>query len=52
MLELKKKGIKLVSSVIRKLRGEVSTKALIKMGLIVGNNFSREGGVRIDTSFF
>lgn len=35
----------------RLLRGEVSTKKLIKRGLTVGNNFSRQGGCRIDTSY-
>ena len=39
------------SSFVRLLRGEVSTKTLIKHGLIVGDNFKREGGVRIDASY-
>lgn len=32
------------SSIVRVLRGEVSTVSLIKEGLIVGSNFSRQGG--------
>lgn len=40
-----------VSSVIRLLRGEVSTSSLVKQGLTVGSNFSRQGGVRIDASY-
>ena len=36
---------------MRLIRGEVSTSFLIKRGLKVGKNFSRQGGVRIDTSY-
>lgn len=43
--------IKLLASIVRMLRGEISTNQLIKRGLKVGYNFSREGGVRIDTSY-
>jgi len=32
------------SSIVRLLRGEVSTASLIKQGLTVGSNFSRQGG--------
>lgn len=39
------------SSIVRLLRGEVSTASLIKQGLTVGSNFSRQGGVRIDASY-
>lgn len=40
------------SSIVRLLRGEVSTASLIKQELTVGSNFSRqEGGVRIDASY-
>lgn len=38
------------SSILRFLRGEVPTSVLIKRGLIVGKNFSRQGGVKIDTT--
>lgn len=48
---MKNKLIVLVSSVIRLLRGEVSTGMLMKRGLKVGENFTRESGVRIDTSY-
>ena len=40
-----------VASVVRTIRGEVSTATLIKRGLVVGKNFSRQGGCRIDTSY-
>ncbi|KAA6303775.1 MAG: Galactoside O-acetyltransferase [Candidatus Ordinivivax streblomastigis] len=43
--------IKIIASCARMLCGEVSTDFLIKKGLKVGANFSREGGVRIDTSY-
>lgn len=33
-----------ISSILRMLRGEVSTKRLIKMGLTVGHTFRRQGG--------
>ena len=39
------------SRIVRLLRGEVSTAALVKQGLTIGNNFSRQGGVRIDASY-
>ena len=39
------------SSIVRLLRGEVSTASLIKQGLTVESNFSRQGGVRIDASY-
>lgn len=40
------------SSIVRLLRGEISTASLIKQGLTVGSNFSRQrGGVRIDASY-
>lgn len=42
--------IKVAAACIRLLRGEVSTARLKKMGLVVGKRFTREGGVRIDTS--
>lgn len=32
------------SSIVRLLRGEVSTASLIKQELTVGSNFSRQGG--------
>ncbi|WP_189663082.1 acyltransferase [Polaribacter sp. IC073] len=40
-----------ITSLVRLLRGEVSTKSLVKRGLVIGDNFSRQGGVRIDTSY-
>lgn len=40
-----------MASIVRAIRGEVSTTQLIKKGLIVGEKFSRQGGVRIDTSY-
>lgn len=48
---MKKALIVFVASIVRKLRGEVSTRALKKRGLVVGDGFSREGGVRIDSSY-
>lgn len=39
------------SSIVRLLRGEISTASLIKQGLTVGSNFLRQGGVRIDASY-
>lgn len=36
--------LKNVSNVIRMIRGEISTSALVKQGLTIGNNFSRQGG--------
>lgn len=39
------------SSIVRLLRGEVSTASLIKQELTVGSNFSRQGGIRIDASY-
>ncbi len=38
----------LIQSMIRLMRGEISTKKLIKRGLMVGKNFSRQGHVIID----
>ena len=38
----------LLQSMIRTIRGEVSTKKLIKRGLKVGNNFNRQGHCIID----
>lgn len=43
--------IQLLANLSRTLRGEVSTQKLIKRGLTVGNNFFRQGGCRIDTSY-
>lgn len=43
--------IQCVASVVRTFRGEVSTATLVKRGLVVGKNFSRQGGCRIDTSY-
>ena len=43
--------IKFLASLVRMLRGEVPTNTLIKRGMVVGDNFSREGGGRIDTSY-
>lgn len=43
--------IKSLASLVRMLRGEVSTNTLIKRGMKVGEGFSRQGGVRIDTSY-
>lgn len=40
-----------IASVIRLIRGEVPTSALVKKGMIVGRNFNRLGGGRIDSSF-
>ncbi len=39
---------KILQSIIRLLRGEVSTKTLIKRGLKVGKNFNRQGHCIID----
>jgi maltose O-acetyltransferase len=39
------------ASIVRMIRGEVPTDILIKRGMKVGKNFSREGGGRIDTSY-
>lgn len=38
-------------NLVRALRGEISTEKLIKKGLQVGENFSRQGGCWIDVSF-
>lgn len=35
----------IVQSTVRMMRGEISTKKLVKQGLVVGKNFSRMGGV-------
>ncbi|MGM9799257.1 MAG: acyltransferase [Muribaculaceae bacterium] len=40
-----------ISSCVRLLREEISTNTLIKHGLTVGDNFSRQGGVKIDASY-
>lgn len=40
-----------LSYLSRIIRGEVTTDRLIRNGLIVGKNFSRQGGCRIDASF-
>lgn len=37
-----------IQFLIRSLRGEISTKKLIKRGLIVGKNFNRQGNCIID----
>lgn len=41
---------KILQSMVRCVRGEISTKKLIKNGLIVGKNFSRQGNCIIDPS--
>ncbi len=41
---------KILKEIIRLLRGEVSTRHLIKHGLIVGKNFNRQGRCIIDPS--
>lgn len=38
----------IITKVVHKIRGEVDTGSLIKMGLKVGKNFNRQGGVIID----
>lgn len=38
----------LVQWLVRTIRGEISTKKLVKMGLIVGENFNRQGKCIID----
>mgnify|MGYP000770790660 CR=1 FL=1 len=43
--------IKLLVELKRKLNGEVSLKKLIKKGLVVGNNFSKQSGCFIDPTF-
>lgn len=48
---MKAKLLTFLASVSRLLRGEISTNHLIKQGMIVGKNFSREGGCRIDASY-
>lgn len=40
---MKEKILLFLASVSRLLRGEVSTNHLIKQGMIVGKNFSRQG---------
>lgn len=40
-----------VAKIHRLIRGEISTRRLIKRGLKVGKNFGREGGVRIDSTY-
>ena len=50
-MKIKEWLIRRCASLARALRGEVSTEYLIKHGLTVGNNFSRQGGVRIDSSY-
>lgn len=48
---MKAKIFKFLAKVSRFLRGEISTNQLIKRGMIVGENFSRQGGCRIDASY-
>lgn len=48
---MKEKIILFFSSLSRMIRGEVSTNYLIKHGLKVGKNFTRQGGCRIDASY-
>jgi maltose O-acetyltransferase len=48
---MKNKIIEFIGSILRLIRGEVSTSLLVKRGLKVGKNFSRQGGVRIDPSY-
>jgi maltose O-acetyltransferase len=48
---MKAKILQFFSSIVRMIRGEVPTNVLVKNGLKIGANFSREGGVRIDTSY-
>ena len=43
-MKIKEWLIRRCASLARALRGEVSTEYLIKHGLTVGNNFSRQGG--------
>lgn len=43
--------IQIIARIVRALRGEISTETLVKRGLVVGKNFSRQGGCRIDTSY-
>ena len=40
--------VELLRNIIRLFRGEVSTNKLVKKGLIVGDNFSRQGNCIID----
>ena len=42
--------IRTLSNFSRTIRGEISTEVLVRKGLIIGKNFSREGGCRIDAS--
>ncbi len=51
MSKLKEKIIVFLASLSRSIRGEISTDYLIKKGMIVGKNFSRQGGCRIDASY-
>lgn len=48
---MKEKIILFLVSLSRLIRGEVSTERLIKNGMIVGKNFTRQGGCRIDFSY-
>lgn len=48
---MKKRILLFLSSIVRFMRGEVSTSLLVKQGMKVGDNFSRQGGVRIDASY-
>lgn len=48
---MKEKILLLLASLSRLIRGEVSTERLIKKGMIVGKNFTRQGGCRIDASY-
>lgn len=51
MNKLKEKILVLLASLSRLIRGEVSTKYLVKKGMVIGKNFSRQGGCRIDSSY-
>lgn len=39
------------ANIVRFIRGEVPTSYLVKRGMVVGRNFNRLGGGRIDSSF-
>jgi len=51
LFKLKEWALQSASKVVRMVRGEISTAALVKQGLTIGSNFSRQGGVRIDSSY-
>lgn len=48
---MKNFAIRIAARISRLIRGEISTRKLIKMDLEVGKQFSREGGVKIDASY-